>query len=95
MSITPEVVRQVATLARLAITPAEESLYAGQLDRILGLMRQLDALPTAGVEPLSHVIDRAIPEREDVVTGENRREAMLANAPEAEEGHFRVPKIIE
>lgn len=95
MSITPEVVRQVATLARLEITPEEESLYAGQLDRILGLMRQLDALPTAGVEPLSHVLERANPERDDVVTGEDRREAMLANAPEAEEGHFRVPKIIE
>ncbi|GAB0058931.1 Glutamyl-tRNA(Gln) amidotransferase subunit C [Candidatus Magnetaquicoccaceae bacterium FCR-1] len=95
MSITEETIRHVATLARLEISDAEIHTYTDQLARILGLMEQLRAIPTDGVASMSHAVAMTTPEREDRVVNENRRDAMLANAPDAEEGCFRVPKIIE
>ncbi|MBF0272976.1 MAG: Asp-tRNA(Asn)/Glu-tRNA(Gln) amidotransferase subunit GatC [Magnetococcales bacterium] len=95
MSITEETIRHVATLARLEITPGELQTYAGQLSRILGLMEQLRAIPTEGIAPMSHAVEMTIPEREDRVVCQDRRDALLANAPDSAEGCFRVPKIIE
>ncbi|MBF0164609.1 MAG: Asp-tRNA(Asn)/Glu-tRNA(Gln) amidotransferase subunit GatC [Magnetococcales bacterium] len=95
MSITEQTIRHVATLARLQISDAEIQTYTDQLSRILGLMEQLRAIPTDGVAPMSHAVEMSIPEREDRVENGDRRDAMLANAPDAEEGCFRVPKIIE
>ncbi len=95
MSIEPDVVRHVANLARLAVSEDEVTTYAGQLSRILDLMDQLNQLDTDAVEPMSHAVDIEIPEREDRVVNSNQRELLLSGAPEAEEGHFRVPKIIE
>ncbi|MBF0622447.1 MAG: Asp-tRNA(Asn)/Glu-tRNA(Gln) amidotransferase subunit GatC [Magnetococcales bacterium] len=95
MAIESEVVKHVATLARLNITSEELTTYTEQLSNILGIMDQLDQVPTDGVEPMSHAVDVQIPERDDVVTNTNNQSAMLANAPDSEEGHFRVPKIIE
>ncbi|MBF0212724.1 MAG: Asp-tRNA(Asn)/Glu-tRNA(Gln) amidotransferase subunit GatC [Magnetococcales bacterium] len=95
MSITEETIRHVATLARLDISPGEIQTYTGQLSRILGLMEQLRAIPTEGIAPMSHAVALTLPEREDVAVNPDRREALLANAPDSEEGCFRVPKIIE
>lgn len=95
MAIEPAVVQHVANLARLAITTDEIPLYAGQLSRILELMDQLNQVPTDGVEPMSHPVTLVMPEREDQVTHGNQRDAILACSPDSEDGHFRVPKIIE
>ncbi|MBF0624148.1 MAG: Asp-tRNA(Asn)/Glu-tRNA(Gln) amidotransferase subunit GatC [Magnetococcales bacterium] len=95
MAITDATVRKVAALARLDLPEDQVATWTRQLSDILELMQRLDAIPTAGVEPMSHAIDLALPERDDVVTNGNQREALLACAPEAENGHFRVPKIIE
>lgn len=95
MPITPETVQHVANLARLAIPPAEVAGYAEQLSRILALMEQLGRIPTDGVAPMSHAVDMVLREREDGVTNTDQRQAMLSNAPDQEEGCFRVPKVIE
>ncbi|MEO5345664.1 MAG: Asp-tRNA(Asn)/Glu-tRNA(Gln) amidotransferase subunit GatC [Magnetococcus sp. YQC-9] len=95
MSITEETIRHVATLARLQISGAEIQTYTDQLGRILEMMEALRAIPTEGVAPMSHAVEMTIPERDDGVVNDNRRAAMLANAPDSEEGCFRVPKIIE
>ncbi|MBF0096214.1 MAG: Asp-tRNA(Asn)/Glu-tRNA(Gln) amidotransferase subunit GatC [Magnetococcales bacterium] len=95
MSIDAATVKHVATLARLRVTPDEVERYAEQLSRILSLMEALDRLPTDAVAPMSHAVEMAIPEREDVVCHHNQREALLACAPQTEQGHFRVPKMIE
>ncbi|MEO5348288.1 MAG: Asp-tRNA(Asn)/Glu-tRNA(Gln) amidotransferase subunit GatC [Magnetococcus sp. YQC-3] len=95
MSIDAQTVRHVATLARLQVSAPEVEAYAEQLSRILTLMETLNQLPTDGVEPMSHAVEMIIPERDDQVVHTNQREALLACAPEAEQGHFRVPKIIE
>ena len=95
MSITAETVDAVAVLARLDITSEERQRYTGQMARILDIMGQLDKLPTDGVEPMSHAVSMTLPERDDVVTNGDARAAMLANAPDQEQDHFKVPKVIE
>lgn len=95
MTITQETVRHVATLARLEISSEELQTYTEQLSRILGLMEQLQSIPTHGIAPMSHAVKITLPEREDVITNTNQRETMLANAPDSQAGCFRVPKIIE
>ncbi len=95
MSIDAQTVQHVATLARLQVSAEEVEAYAGQLSRILALMETLNKLPTETVIPMSHAVDMRIPEREDVVCHGNQREELLACAPDTDQGHFRVPKIIE
>ncbi|MBF0400015.1 MAG: Asp-tRNA(Asn)/Glu-tRNA(Gln) amidotransferase subunit GatC [Magnetococcales bacterium] len=95
MSIDAQTVKHVATLARLQASPTEVEAYAEQLSRILTLMETLNSLPTEGVMPMSHAVDIPIPERDDVVCHTDQREALLACAADTDQGHFRVPKIIE
>ena len=95
MAIDSSLVKHVAGLARLRISTTEAETYTGQLSRILGLMDELNELDTADVKPMSHAVDVALPQRSDSVVNANQRDALLAGAPESEEGHFRVPKIIE
>lgn len=95
MSIDAQTVQHVAALARLQVSPAEVEAYTEQLSRILTLMETLNRLPTESVAPMSHAVDIKIPERDDRVYHTNQREALLACAPDTDQGHFRVPKIIE
>ncbi|MBF0161415.1 MAG: Asp-tRNA(Asn)/Glu-tRNA(Gln) amidotransferase subunit GatC [Magnetococcales bacterium] len=95
MSIDTRTVQNVARLARLQLSPEELDPCAEQLSRILTLMETLNGLPTEGVEPMSHAVDIRLPEREDQVCNGDQREALLACAPDTEQYHFRVPKIIE
>ncbi len=95
MSIQADTVKHVAQLARLEIDETELSTLTGQLSNILDLMAQLNRLPTDEVKPMTHAVDIKIPLRPDRVVNENRRDALLAGAPDTEQGHFRVPKIIE
>lgn len=95
MTIHAGTVQYVAALARLHVSDEELPLYTGQLARILALMEELNQLPTEDVTPMSHAVDITLPEREDTVQQANQRDALLACAPDSEQGHFRVPKIIE
>lgn len=87
--------RKVANLARLALTEQELSLYAGQMQNILKFVEQLNEVDTSGVEPLANVTEISLYLRDDVVTEGNQQQAILANAPEAMEGFFVVPKVVE
>jgi aspartyl-tRNA(Asn)/glutamyl-tRNA(Gln) amidotransferase subunit C len=95
MNITVDRVRRVAELARLELAPGEEELLTGQLNAILGYMDQLGEVDTTGVEPTSHVLPLTNVLRDDVVHDCLPTAEALANAPEAEQGHFAVPKILE
>ena len=66
-----------------------------ELNNILGWVEQLGEVDTDGVEPLATVIDQKLRLRDDVVNDGNIRDAILANAPEAQHGFFAVPKVIE
>jgi aspartyl-tRNA(Asn)/glutamyl-tRNA(Gln) amidotransferase subunit C len=95
MKIRPEQVRYVAELARLDLDPGEEEHLTGQLNAILEYMSQLGEVETAGVEPTSHVLPLTNVMREDLVHECLSTATALANAPDADQGHFAVLKIIE
>lgn len=95
MKLTQDEVQRVATLARLRLTPAEQSRLTDQLDKILEYMAKLNELDTTRVEPIAHVVDTVNALREDQVTSLPNADALLANAPAREGNFFRVPKIIE
>jgi aspartyl-tRNA(Asn)/glutamyl-tRNA(Gln) amidotransferase subunit C len=95
MPVSTEQVRHIAKLARIAMSDAEIERLAPELNNILGWVEQLGEVNTDGVEPLTAVIDQKLRLRDDVVTEGNIRDAILANAPDAQHGFFAVPKVIE
>ena len=95
MSVSPEQVRHIAKLARIAMTDEELDRLLPELNNILGWVEQLGEVNTDGVEPLTAVIDQKLRLRDDVVNDGNIRDQVLANAPEAQHGFFAVPKVIE
>ena len=95
MSVTPEQARHIANLARIAMSDEELDRLVPELNNILGWVEQLGEVDTAGVEPLATVIEQKLRLRDDAVTDGDKRDAILANAPEAEHGFFAVPKVIE
>lgn len=95
MSVNESQVRHVAKLARLALSDAEIDKMVPELNNILGWVEQLAEVNTDGVEPLTAVIDLKLRLRDDVVTDGDMRDAVLANAPDAQHGFFAVPKVIE
>jgi len=94
MKLSTEQLRKVALLARLRLSPEEESSLAMELDAILGYMDKLNQLNTDHVEPFKHAISLN-PLREDRVTNRPDTESLLANAPDRDGTFFKVPKIIE
>lgn len=95
MAIDKATVAQVATLARIRVPDDQLESLAGELSNILGWVEQLGELDTDGVQPMTSVVEMDLPQREDAVTDGNRRDAVLANAPEAKRGFFVVPKVVE
>jgi aspartyl-tRNA(Asn)/glutamyl-tRNA(Gln) amidotransferase subunit C len=88
-------IEKVARLARLELSEEERATFGSQLDQILTYMEQLNRLDTAGVEPTSHAIPICNVFREDEVKPSFLQEEVLGIAPDDEEGHFKVPRIIE
>lgn len=95
MSLSPDDVQRIARLARLAVTEDELAAVQQQLDGILGLVAQLQAADTAGVEPMAHTQEVTLRLREDVVTEHDQRERLQAVAPQVEAGLYLVPKVVE
>ena len=95
VKITLAEVEHVARLARLALDADEKERMRSQLDAILGYIEQLRRVDTEGVEPTAHVLPLVNVLREDEVRPSYSVDAMLANAPDAQDGQFRVPRILE
>ena len=95
MSIDTETVRKVADLARIAVTEEELAPLADELNAILGWVEQLGEVDVTGVEPMTSVTPMALKRRADQVTDGDRQGDILANAPDAREGFFTVPKVVE
>jgi aspartyl-tRNA(Asn)/glutamyl-tRNA(Gln) amidotransferase subunit C len=95
MSVSPEQVRHIAKLARIAMSDDELDRLVPELNNILDWVEQLGEVDTDGVEPLATVIDQKLRLRDDIVNDGDCRDAILANAPEAQHGFFAVPKVIE
>ena len=95
MAIDPDTVAHIARLARIKVTDAEKAALAGELSNILQWIEQLQAVDTAGVEPVSSVVDSVLPWRADAVTDGGQAAKVLANAPDGVPGFFAVPKVVE
>jgi aspartyl-tRNA(Asn)/glutamyl-tRNA(Gln) amidotransferase subunit C len=95
MSLQISEVERLAHLARLHLSPDEASTLLTELNGIFGMIEQLQAVDTTGLEPMSHPLGGAQRLREDVVTETPDREANLRNAPAQQDGLFLVPKVIE
>ncbi len=99
MALTPEDVSRIAHLARLDLSTAEQAQMLVQLNGFFGIVEQMGAVDTRGVEPLytplSAVQDVQLRLREDVVSEQVDRAANQRSAPAVENGLFLVPKVIE
>lgn len=95
MSMDKATVKKVATLARLAITEEQADKLAPQLGGLLKWVEQLSEVNTDNVAPLASVVNMEMELRADKVTDGHIQSDVLANAPEAMEGFFVVPKVVE
>ena len=93
--ITKEQVRHVALLARLSLSEEEIEHFTADLQSILRHVDKLNELNTEGIEPTSHALKLANVFREDVVKESLSNEMTLANAPDSEDGYFKVPAILQ
>lgn len=95
MSLDKDTVKKLANLARLDLPDAELQHLAGELSNIMQFIEQLNEVDTDGVAPMTSVAHMELARRADVVTDGNCPEAVLANAPDAMDGFFLVPKVVE
>jgi aspartyl-tRNA(Asn)/glutamyl-tRNA(Gln) amidotransferase subunit C len=95
MAIDTETARRVAKLARIRVDEAALPGLAAELSGILGFMEQLNEVDVSGVEPMTSVTPMRLKRRADVVTDGDIQARVLANAPDAREGFFAVPKVVE
>lgn len=95
MSIDIDTARKVAKLARIRVEEAALPELAGQLSGILGFMEQLNDVDVTDIEPMTSVTPMRLVRRADVVTDGDIQAQILKNAPDAREGFFAVPKVVE
>ena len=93
--ISDETIEYVGILAKLELSEEEKEQAKKDMANMLDYIDTLNELDTSGVEPMSHVFPVNNVFREDVVTNEDDREESLANAPEAKDGAFVVPKTFD
>jgi len=95
MALDKEKVAQIAHLARIRVSDDECASYAQELSQILGWVEQLGELDTERVEPMTAAVDLSLPQRPDEITDGGQAEKVIANAPDAAEPFFAVPKVVE
>jgi len=95
MSLDKATVRKIANLARIEVPEADLEATAAQLSGILSWIEQLSEVNTDNVAPMSGGTDLKLPWRTDTVTDGDKVDKVLANAPEAKDGFFVVPKVVE
>ena len=99
MSLTPDQLQRIATLARIDVSADELRGVTERLNRVLGLIDQLQSVDTQGIAPMSHALDAQLSVRQrlrpDEVTEADRREDFQKGAPAVENGLYLVPKVIE
>ncbi|MBC8159937.1 MAG: Asp-tRNA(Asn)/Glu-tRNA(Gln) amidotransferase subunit GatC [Roseiflexaceae bacterium] len=95
MALTLEEVQKVAHLARLTLAPDELIIMQGQLSGILDYISMLNELELADVPPTTQVTDLHNVLRADTVRPSLPRDDVLANAPQQQDGMFRVKAIFD
>ncbi len=95
MQITPDLIKYLESLARITLTEDEEKKVGGELQDILTYIDKLNELDTDGIEAMSHAFPLVNVLREDVVKPSMTPDAIVANAPESQDGAFVVPKTVD
>ncbi len=95
MSIDVKTAAHVAKLARIRVDEEHLPALAQEFNTILGFIEQLNEVDVDGVEPMVSVTPMQLKRRADVVTDGNMQDKILSNAPDAREGFFAVPKVVE
>ena len=95
VSLTPDDVRKLCTLARLEIDGAEIAELSAKLSDIVRMVGELEAQATDSVIPMAHPLDQPQRLRPDTVTESDARDCYQQNAPLVERGLYLVPKVIE
>lgn len=95
MSIDQNTASRVAKLARIKVEEDALPALASEFNTILGFIEQLNEVDVDGVEPMVSVTPQRLKRRADVVTDGNQQAGILSNAPDAREGFFAVPKVVE
>jgi aspartyl-tRNA(Asn)/glutamyl-tRNA(Gln) amidotransferase subunit C len=94
MSITREEVAHLAALSRLALSADELDRFAGQLDVIIAAVARVQEVAADGIPPTTHAVPVTNVFREDIIVPPLGADAVLGQAPAAEQGRFRVPRIL-
>ena len=95
MAIDTATAAKVAKLARIKVDEAALPVLAEEFNAILGFIEQLNAVDVSGVEPMTSVTPQHLKRRADQVTDGDQQMQVLANSPDAREGFFAVPKVVE
>lgn len=95
MSIDQSTAAKVAKLARIRVEAGDLPALSEEFNTILGFIEQLSEVDVDGVEPMTSVTPQRLKRREDVVSDGDMQGQVLANAPDAREGFFAVPKVVE
>ncbi|MGH1465898.1 MAG: Asp-tRNA(Asn)/Glu-tRNA(Gln) amidotransferase subunit GatC [Cognatishimia sp.] len=95
MSIDKDTAARVAKLARIKVEEDALPALAQEFNTILGFIEQLNEVDVDGIEPMTSVTPQRLKRRVDVVADGDQQEKILANAPDAREGFFAVPKVVE
>ena len=95
MSIDKDTVVRIARLSRIAMEEDALEPMAEELNGILAWVEQLGEVDTEGVEPMTGAIAATLPQRADAAEAGTATDDLLANAPEADDGFFVVPRVVE
>jgi aspartyl-tRNA(Asn)/glutamyl-tRNA(Gln) amidotransferase subunit C len=95
MTLTLDDVRRIAHLARIEIDTGQAQQVHGKLEAIFALINELQAVDTAGIEPMAHAQDVMLPLRDDAVTETDRHALYQSVAPAVEDGLYLVPRVVE
>ena len=95
MSIDENTAAHVAKLARIKVEHGALPALAADFNTILGFIEQLNEVDVEGVDPMTSVTPMRLKRRDDVVSDGGQQDKVLSNAPDAREGFFAVPKVVE
>jgi aspartyl-tRNA(Asn)/glutamyl-tRNA(Gln) amidotransferase subunit C len=95
MSIDIETARKVAHLARIKVDDDRLPALADEFNTMLGFIEQLNEVNIDGIEPMTSVTPMRLKRRVDAVDDGGYQDRILKNAPDAREGFFAVPKMVE
>lgn len=95
MSIDIDTARRVASLARIRVEEDALPELAQEFNAVLGFIEQLSEVDVEGIEPMTSVTPQRLKRRIDVITDGDQQAKILKNAPDAREGFFAVPKVVE